>query len=101
MTDIDDLLADVAYDDLPAPVAVEWLRRHGYLPCAEAVEDAVAAIRRRDRFLAHDGDPYDYLGVDPRPGLDAWTAAAERADQEYAVACNVISRRPVRLAVTG
>jgi hypothetical protein len=98
---VDTILTDVANGDLSPTRALTELCTLGLSPDRVTLEDGVRALLHRDDFLAHLGDPYEYLEVGPRAGLDAWAAAAEQADQEYAAACNSLARRPVRLAVTG
>jgi hypothetical protein len=82
---VDTILTDVANGDLSPTRALTELCTLGLSP---------------DRVTLEDGDPYEYLEVGPRAGLDAWGAAVEQAERDYCYAVEQLAR-PARLAVTG
>jgi hypothetical protein len=97
---VDEILTDVAVGDLSPAHALAELRSRGFTPNREALEDGVRALMHRDDFLAQLGDPYDFLGVGPRPGLDVWATAVAKAEQDYCYAVNQLSKKPAPLAAT-
>lgn len=94
---LDDLVADVAAEEMTTGEALAILRVWGMTPDRIALDDAVDCLRRRDGFLDHLGDPYALIGCD-RPGGDAWEIAAQRCEQELEGALAVLAVRRMREA---
>lgn len=100
LTYVDELVTEVAVEDLTPAQALGILRARGYTASAAALDEAVECIHRRDNFAFHCGDPYAFLGVDGpgRVGGDVWDLAVERAEQELAECLRVLAVRRLRAA---
>ena len=96
LTHLDDLVTDLVTDRRTRTEALAWLRANRYTVDPDALDDACEHMRRRDRFLDRDGDPYDYLDTQPRAGLDAWEHAVARCEADYAWALRQLLPAPAK-----
>jgi hypothetical protein len=96
LTFVHDVAYDVALGDETPEHALAELRAKGLTPDREALSEAVAAIQLRDRFLANEGDPVAYTGIEFGQHVRVWDEAVAKAETELEWALRTLGRRTVQ-----